>query len=107
MPATLPWDSKEGLSIGRLNNIRFVRYEVKQALEQVEKNLRLAFELDPGNYTAYDVYFFFLTNEVTQTEFASIAGAQLKDDDDDDPANGGGDTQKPDDPRWEYCRSAA
>ena len=42
-------------------------YEVKQALEQVEKNLRLAFELDPGNYTAYDVYFFFLTNEVTQT----------------------------------------
>jgi hypothetical protein len=59
-------------------------YEVKQALEQLEKNLRLAFELDPGNYTAYDVYFFFLTNEVTQTEFASIAGAQLKDDDDDD-----------------------
>ncbi len=54
-------------------------YEVKQALEQVEKNLRLAFELDPGNYTAYDVYFFFLTNEVTQTEFASLAGAQLKD----------------------------
>jgi hypothetical protein len=27
-------------------------YEVKQALEQVEKNLRLAFELDPGDYTA-------------------------------------------------------
>jgi hypothetical protein len=49
-------------------------YEVKQALEQVEKNLRLAFELDPGNYTAYDVYFFFLTNEVTQTEFAFARG---------------------------------
>ena len=63
-------------------------YEVKQALEQVEKYLRLAFELDPSNYTAYDVYFFFLTNEVTQTEFASLAGAQLKDEDDDssDPA---------------------
>ena len=59
-------------------------YEVKQALEQAEKNLRLAFELDPGNYTAYDVYFFFLTNEVTQTEFASMAGAQLKDDDDEE-----------------------
>jgi hypothetical protein len=59
-------------------------YEVKQALEQVEKNLRLAFELDPGNYTAYDVYFFFLTTEVTQTEFASLAGAQLKDEDDDE-----------------------
>jgi hypothetical protein len=69
-------------------------FEVKQALEQVEKNLRLAFELDPGNYTAYDVYFFFLTNEVTQTEFASMAGAQLKDDDDDeDNTKPGGDTQ--------------
>ena len=71
-------------------------YEVKQALEQVEKNLRLAFELDPGNYTAYDVYLFFLTNEVTQTEFASLAGAQLKDEDDEGPANGGGDTQEQD-----------
>jgi hypothetical protein len=69
-------------------------YEVKQALEQAEKNLRLAFELDPGNYTAYDVYLFFLTTEVTQTEFASMAGAQLKDDDD---ASAGGDAQKPDD----------
>jgi hypothetical protein len=59
-------------------------YEVKQALDQLEKNLRLAFELDPGNYTAYDVYFYFLTNEVTQTEFASLAGAQLKDEDEDD-----------------------
>jgi hypothetical protein len=35
--------------------------EVKQALEQAEKNLRLAFELDPGNYAAYDVYLYFLT----------------------------------------------
>jgi hypothetical protein len=69
-------------------------FEVKQALEQAEKNLRLAFELDPGNYTAYDVYLFFLTNEVTQTEFASMAGAQIKDDDD---ASAGGDAQKPDD----------
>lgn len=68
-------------------------YEVKQALEQVEKNLRLAFELDPGNYTAYDVYLFFLTNEVTKTEFASMTGAQFKDDDD---AGAGGDAQKPD-----------
>jgi hypothetical protein len=67
-------------------------YEVKEALEQVEKNLRLAFELDPGNYAAYDVYFFFLTTEVTQTEFASLAGAQLKDEDDNE--DGGGDTQK-------------
>jgi hypothetical protein len=57
-------------------------YEVKQALEQAEKNLRLAFELDPGNYTAYDVYLFFLTTQVTQTEFASLNGTQLKDDDD-------------------------
>ncbi|PWT87136.1 MAG: hypothetical protein C5B58_00160 [Acidobacteria bacterium] len=63
-------------------------YEVKEALEQAEKNLRLAFELDPGNYTAYDVYFFFLTTQVTQTEFASMNGAQFKDeDDDDDQAN--------------------
>jgi hypothetical protein len=69
-------------------------FEVKQALEQVEKNLRLAFELDPGNYAAYDAYLFFLTNEVTQTEFASMAGAQLKDDDD---ASEGGYAQKPDD----------
>jgi hypothetical protein len=42
--------------------------EVKQALEQAEKNLRLAFELDPGNYAAYDVYLFFLTNNLAQTE---------------------------------------
>jgi hypothetical protein len=68
-------------------------YEVKQALEQVEKNLRLAFELDPGNYTAYDVYLFFLTNEVTQTEFASLAGAQLKDEDDDETSDAGSGTK--------------
>jgi hypothetical protein len=53
-------------------------YEVKQALDQTEKNLRIAFELDPGNYTAYDVYLFFLTNDVTQTEFASMNGTQLE-----------------------------
>ena len=69
-------------------------FEVKQALDQVEKNLRLAFELDPGNYTAYDVYLYFLTNEVTQTEFASMEGAQFKDDDD---ASASGDAEKPDD----------
>jgi hypothetical protein len=63
--------------------------EVKQALEQAEKNLRLAFELDPGNYAAYDVYLFFLTNEVTQTEFASLSGAQFKDEDDDGDTPGG------------------
>jgi hypothetical protein len=70
-------------------------YEVKEALDQVEKNLRLAFELDPGNYTAYDVYFYFLTNEVTQTEFASLAGAQLKDEDDDEKSDQGGNTPEP------------
>ena len=64
-------------------------YEVKQALEQAEKNLRLAFELDPGNYAAYDVYLFFLTTQVTQTEFASMNGTQLKDDDDDEQADAG------------------
>jgi hypothetical protein len=63
--------------------------EVKQALQQTEKNLRLAFELDPGNYAAYDVYLFFLTNEVTQTEFASLNGAQFKDEDDDGDAPDG------------------
>jgi hypothetical protein len=68
-------------------------YEVNQALEQAEKNLRLAFELDPGNYTAYDVYFFFLTNEVTQTEFASLSGTQLKDDDDEEAPDAGGGTK--------------
>jgi hypothetical protein len=68
-------------------------YEVRQALEQAEKNLRLAFELDPGNYAAYDVYFFFLTTEVTQTEFASLNGTQLKDDDDDEQAGAAGDAQ--------------
>jgi hypothetical protein len=62
-------------------------YEVRQALEQAEKNLRLAFELDPGNYAAYDVYFFFLTNQLTQTEFASMNGTQLKDEDDDEQPN--------------------
>jgi hypothetical protein len=61
-------------------------YEVKQALEQAEKNLRLAFELDPGNYVAYDVYLFFLTTQLTQTEFASMNGAQFKDEDDHDEA---------------------
>ena len=64
---------------------------MNQALEQLENNLRLAFELDPGNYTAYDVYFYFLTNEVTQTEFASLGGAQFKDEDDDDTAAPGSD----------------
>ena len=68
-------------------------YEVKQALEQAEKNLRLAFELDPGNYTAYDVYLFFLTTQITQTEFASMNGTQLKDEDDDEHAGAGGDAQ--------------
>ena len=70
-------------------------YEVRQALEQAEKNLRLAFDLDPGNYTAYDVYFFFLTNQLTQTEFASMSGAQFKDEDDDEQpgANDGGQAQ--------------
>jgi hypothetical protein len=72
-------------------------YEVRQALEQVEKNLRLAFDLDPGNYTAYDVYFFFLTNEVTQTEFASMSGTQLKDDDDEEDATAAGGGPAPDD----------
>src|SRR3984893_1300482 len=72
-------------------------YEVKQALEQAEKNLRLAFELDPGNYTAYDVYLFFLTTEVTQTEFASMNGTQLKDEDDDEHAGADGDAQAHDD----------
>jgi hypothetical protein len=72
-------------------------FEVKEALEQLENNLRLAFDLDPGNYTAYDVYFYFLTNEVTQTEFASLAGAQFKDEDDDDNAAlGDGPATQPD-----------
>jgi hypothetical protein len=57
-------------------------YEVKQALEQAESKLRLAFELDPGNYTAYDVYLFFLTTQINQTEFASLNGTQMKDNDD-------------------------
>ena len=65
-------------------------YEVKHALEQAEKNVRLAFELDPGNYTAYDVYLFFLTTEITQTEFASMNGTQLKDDDDEQATPGSG-----------------
>lgn len=73
-------------------------HEVREALDQVEKNLRLAFELDPGNYTAYDVYFYFLTNEVTQTEFASLAGAQLKDEDDDEKSDQSGNTLEPDGP---------
>jgi hypothetical protein len=69
-------------------------YEVSEALEQVEKNLRLAFELDPGNYTAYDIYFYFLTTKVTQTEFASLSGAQLKDEDDDETAKLGNKAQE-------------
>ncbi len=46
-------------------------FEVKEALEQAEKNIRFAFELDPGDYAAYDVYHFFLTTELTQTEFGT------------------------------------
>src|SRR6266481_5791864 len=72
-------------------------YEVKQALEQAEKNLRLAFDLDPGNYAAYDIYLFFLTNQITQTEFASMNGTQLKDDDDDEHAGADKDAQAHDD----------
>jgi hypothetical protein len=72
-------------------------YEVKQALEQAEKNLRLAFELDPGNYAAYDVYLFFLTNQITQTEFASMNGTQLKDDDDDEHPGANKDAKAHDD----------
>ena len=53
-------------------------FEVKEALEQAEKNLRFAFELDPGNYTAYDVYHFFLTTELTQTEFGTKTGRRLE-----------------------------
>ncbi|HTD17717.1 MAG TPA: hypothetical protein VK673_21205 [Chthoniobacterales bacterium] len=64
-------------------------FEVKQALEQVEKNIRFAFELDPGNYAAYDVYQFFLTTDVVQTEFGTSTGeplakTQLDDDDEED-----------------------
>jgi hypothetical protein len=63
-------------------------FEVKAALDQAEKNLRFAFELDPGNYAAYDVYHFFLTTEITQTEFGTETGAPVAnvdgDDDDDD-----------------------
>ena len=63
-------------------------FEVKQALEQVEKNIRFAFELDPGNYAAYDVYQFFLTTDVVQTEFGTSTGEPLAktelDDDDED-----------------------
>ena len=63
-------------------------FEVKQALEQVEKNIRFAFELDPGNYAAYDVYQFFLTTDVVQTEFGTSTGeprakTELDDDDED------------------------
>ena len=69
-------------------------FEVKQALEQTEKNLRCAFELDPGNYTAYDAYQFFLTTEVVQTEFGTTTGKPLAttepdddyDEDDDQPS---------------------
>jgi hypothetical protein len=87
---------------GRLKYRPVERYplrpsEVRQALDQVEKSLRLAFELDPGNYTAYDVYFYFLTNEVTQTEFASLEGAQLKDEDDDEKPDQGGNSAERED----------
>jgi len=68
-------------------------FEVKQALDQVETKLRLAFELDPGNYTAYDVYQFFLSTVVTQTEFGTTTGDRLEnadgDDDDEDKGQGG------------------
>jgi hypothetical protein len=82
-------------------------YEVRQALEQAEKNVRLAFDLDPGNYATYDVYFFFLTTEVTQTEFASMSGKQLKDDDDDEPAGAAGDAQPHHDNSESSARSNA
>jgi hypothetical protein len=61
-------------------------FEVKQALDQVENKLRLAFELDPGNYIAYDVYQFFLTTAVRQTEFGTTTDQQS--------ANTGGDALK-------------
>jgi hypothetical protein len=70
-------------------------FEVKQALEQTEKNLRFAFELDPGNYTAYDAYQFFATTEVVQTEFGTTTGKPLAtsepdDDDEEDDDQAGG-----------------
>jgi len=76
-------------------------YEVKQAIDQVENHVRLAFELDPSNYIAYDVYLFFLTTNVTQTEFASVNGTQLKDEDDDGKADAKGDTQAKEGPQPE------
>jgi hypothetical protein len=76
-------------------------YEVKQAIDQVENHVRLAFELDPGNYTAYDVYLFFLTTNVTQTEFASVNGTQLKDEDDDENPDAKGDAQAKEGPQPE------
>jgi hypothetical protein len=81
-------------------------YEVRQALEQAEKNVRLAFELDPGNYASYDVYFFFLTTELTQTEFASMSGTQLKDDDDDEHAGAGGGAGKDNHPSQQLTTAA-
>jgi hypothetical protein len=73
-------------------------FEVKQALQQAENKLRFAFELDPGNYTAYDAYQFFLTTEVTQTEFGTTTGGSLQnvdgDDDDDDQNKAAGDKNK-------------
>ncbi len=66
------WLDSGSVALGFQGRLKYrpIEQEVKQALQQVQKNLRLAFELDPGNYTAYDVYFFFLTTDVTQTEFA-------------------------------------
>src|ERR1700740_2112490 len=67
-----------------VNNYPLKPFEVKQALQQAEKNLRLAFELDPGNYAAYDAYQFFLSTEVTQTEFGTTTGSSLQNVDGDD-----------------------
>src|SRR5438132_14365733 len=53
----------------------------------------MSFYLNSRNYAASDFYLFFLTNQITQTEFASMNGTQLKDEDDDEHAGANGDAQ--------------
>ena len=46
--------------------------EVREVLAKTEKNLSMAFRLDPENYEAYDAYVLFLTTRIRETEFGSM-----------------------------------
>jgi len=49
---------------------------VRQALQRAEFWERAAFELDPGNYRAYEAYLLLLTTDINKTEFGALLTPQ-------------------------------